>query len=88
MYFVPIGLFVKSDADWVNSSAGLPELSQLTWGSFILDNLVPVTIGNVLGGALMVGAVYWFIYLRPSIARRRPERTAKSHEPLTRSRSR
>ena len=37
----------------------------LTWGNFILKNLVPVTIGNVIGGAVMVGAVYWFIYLRP-----------------------
>jgi formate transporter len=27
---------------------------------------VPVTIGNIVGGALMVGAVYWFVYLRPS----------------------
>jgi formate/nitrite transporter FocA (FNT family) len=24
-----------------------------------------VTLGNVIGGALMVGAVYWFVYLRP-----------------------
>jgi formate/nitrite transporter FocA (FNT family) len=80
MYFVPIGLFVKSDANWVNSSAGLPDLSQLTLGSFVLDNLVPVTIGNVLGGALMVGAVYWFIYLRPATGSRRAERTAKTHE--------
>ncbi len=28
-------------------------------------NLVPVTLGNIVGGALMVGAIYWFIYLRP-----------------------
>jgi formate/nitrite transporter FocA (FNT family) len=28
------------------------------------DNLLPVTIGNVIGGALLVGAVYWFVYLR------------------------
>jgi formate transporter len=36
----------------------------LTWGRFVLANLVSVTIGNVVGGALMVGAIYWFIDLR------------------------
>jgi formate transporter len=64
MYFITIGLFVKCDAAWVNSSAELPDLSQLTWDGFLLDNLLPVTIGNVAGGALMVGFVYGFIYLR------------------------
>jgi formate transporter len=37
----------------------------LTWGNFFLVNLLPVTIGNIIGGAVMVGLVYWFIYLRP-----------------------
>ena len=41
----------------------------LTWGSFFLKNLLPVTIGNIIGGALLVGIVYWFVYLRPSRAR-------------------
>ena len=36
----------------------------LTWGSFLYDNLLPVTIGDVIGGAVMVGAVYWFVHLR------------------------
>ena len=40
-------------------------LDHLTWGRFLWANLLPVTIGNVIGGALMVGAVYWFVYLRP-----------------------
>ena len=48
-----------------------------TWGSFLVDNLLPVTIGNVIGGGLLVGAVYWFVYLRRSArdeARRTTER--------------
>ena len=70
MYFISIGLLVKSDDDFV---AGLdpdtvPDLSDLTWASFFRDNLLPVTIGNVIGGALMVGAVYWLVYLRPKRA--------------------
>jgi formate transporter len=70
MYFISIGLLVKSDDDFVESldPATTPDLSNLTWGSFFVDNLLPVTIGNVIGGALMVGAVYWLVYLRPKRA--------------------
>ena len=45
-----------------------PNVDNLTWSNFVWANLLPVTIGNIIGGALMVGAVYWFVYLR-----RRPE---------------
>jgi formate transporter len=64
MYFIPYGLLVKSNEAFVSSQSGLPDLSNLTWGTFFADNLVPVTIGNIIGGSLMVGAVYWFVYLR------------------------
>jgi formate/nitrite transporter FocA (FNT family) len=36
----------------------------LTWSGFLFANLLPATIGNIIGGAVMVGAVYWFVYLR------------------------
>ena len=36
----------------------------LTWENFLIGNLVPVTIGNIIGGSIMVAAVYWFVYLR------------------------
>ena len=58
MYFIPYGLFVES-------SEGFADAPNLTWASFLWDNLAPVTLGNVVGGAVMVGAVYWFVYLRP-----------------------
>ena len=64
MYFVPYALLVKRDHAFVASLAKPTDLSRLTWGRFLWANLVPVTIGNVLGGALLVGAVYWFVYLR------------------------
>jgi formate/nitrite transporter len=64
MYFIPIGLFIKRDHDWLAGMTGLPDLSHLTWSSFLVDNLLPVTLGNLIGGAIMVGAVYWFVYLR------------------------
>jgi formate/nitrite transporter len=65
MYFISIGLLIKSDESFVAGLDPAPDLSGLTWQSFLVDNLLPVTIGNVIGGALMVGAVYWFVYLRP-----------------------
>jgi formate/nitrite transporter len=64
MYFLPVALLIREDGDWL-AAAEAPAASDLSWGGFLLDNLLPVTIGNVLGGALLVGAVYWFVYLRP-----------------------
>ena len=45
------------------------EVEHLSWRAFFLDNLVPVMIGNVIGGAVMAGAVYWLVYLRDTPAR-------------------
>jgi formate transporter len=56
---------IKLDEDWISSLGDGPGLAGLTWGSFVVDNLVPVTIGNLLGGTLMVAAVYWLASLRP-----------------------
>jgi formate transporter len=64
MYFIPVALLIKTDDSWVEATTGAPDVSDLTWGSFIFDNLLPVTIGNIVGGAIMVGVVYWFVYLR------------------------
>jgi formate/nitrite transporter len=68
MYFVTAGLFIEQDTAFVASLAEPPDLTSLTWSGFLIDNLLPVTIGNIVGGSLMVGAVYWFVYLR-----RRPD---------------
>jgi formate/nitrite transporter len=64
MYFIPMGLLLKQNDGWVAGLESAPDLSGLTWGGFLLDNLLPVTLGNIVGGGLMVGAVYWFVYLR------------------------
>jgi formate/nitrite transporter len=65
MFFIPMGLLVKSDDAFVTAQGdAVPDLSNLTWERFLGANLIPVTIGNVVGGALMVGAIYWFVYLR------------------------
>jgi formate transporter len=64
MYFVPFALLVTwLDPGFVVAS-GL-DTGALSWGGFLTRNLAPVTLGNVIGGALLVGGVYWFVYLRP-----------------------
>ena len=66
MYFVPYALFIKVfDPAFVTGLADkVPDLSTLTWGNFLLKNLLPVTIGNIIGGAGLVALMYWFVYLR------------------------
>ncbi|HEX9818356.1 MAG TPA: formate/nitrite transporter family protein [Methylomirabilota bacterium] len=48
------------------AASGLEAQAQaLSGGPFLTRNLLPVTVGNIIGGAVLVGAVYWFVYLRP-----------------------
>ena len=63
MYFVPLGLFLKHSA-LEELTAASPSLAELTWSTFVFRNLLPVTIGNIIGGAVFVGGVYYFVYLR------------------------
>ena len=67
MYFIPIGLFIKDFGspkffELIGKTAA--DFPNLTWGNFFVANLLPVTIGNIIGGAIMVGLVYWFVYNR------------------------
>jgi len=67
MYFIPIGLLIKAGAPasfWSSTGLSPSDYPALTWGNFLLKNLLPVTIGNIIGGAVMVGVVYWAVYLR------------------------
>ena len=68
MYFIPIGLLIKDFDPAFVSAAGksLPSLGVLTWPRFLFNNLLPVTIGNIIGGTILVAAFYWMIYLRPN----------------------
>jgi len=71
-YFLPMGLFIKNgapDSFWASIGRTAADFPALTWTNFLIGNLVPVTIGNIIGGSLMVGAIYWFVYLRPAKAR-------------------
>ena len=59
MYYIPAGIFAASVPEYaaLAAEAGV-DLSVLTWGNFLLGNLLPVTIGNIIGGVL-VGAGMW-----------------------------
>ena len=77
MYFIPMGLVIKQFAapDFWKAIAKTPaDFSALTWQAFFVNNLLPVTIGNIIGGAILVAAVYWLIFLRP----RKVEQTAQN----------
>jgi formate transporter FocA len=67
MYFIPLALFIKAGAApgfWAQIGKTTADYGALTWERFLWGNLLPVTIGNIIGGALMVGLMYWFIYSR------------------------
>jgi formate/nitrite transporter len=75
MYFIPVSLFVKYSGDvkfFESIGRSVDAFPNLTWGNFFIKNLLPVTIGNIIGGALMVGLVYWFVYLRRSATAKSP----------------
>ena len=72
IYFIPIGLFIKAgapDVFWKAIGKTPADFPELTWENFFVGNLIPVTIGNIIGGSIMVAAIYWFIYLRKGSAK-------------------
>ena len=63
MYYIPAGIFASMDPAYAAAAAAKGvDLSMLTWGNFFIGNLLPVTIGNIIGGSFMVGTVYWKCY--------------------------
>lgn len=65
MYFIGVGLFAKTNTIYAQAATetGI-DLSVLTWGNFFGKNLLPVTLGNIIGGSICVGCAYWFIYIK------------------------
>jgi formate transporter len=67
MYFVPYAILIKAgapDTFWQSIGTTAASYDHITWGSFFVNNLIPVTIGNMIGGVFFVALVYWVIYLR------------------------
>jgi len=67
MYFIPKAIWLLHQQDPVINSliaASGENYDGITWKNFLLNNLLPVTLGNIIGGAVLVGMIYWFVYLR------------------------
>ncbi len=71
MYFIPIGIVLRKNEATVAAAEKMAgktlDLSRLTWKGFFINNLIPVTLGNIVGGVILVGIIFWFVYLRPHI---------------------
>jgi formate/nitrite transporter FocA (FNT family) len=68
MYYIPAGIMAKGNKTLTDAATILgvtPEkLNHLNWETFFINNLIPVTLGNIIGGGIFVAAVYWFVYIR------------------------
>jgi formate/nitrite transporter len=66
MYFIPAGMLIRAVAPesfWASIEKVPADYAALDWAGLV-GNLVPVTLGNIVGGTVLVGAVYWLVYLR------------------------
>lgn len=74
MYYIPAGILAKANPAWVAEAAKYgvtPEkLAHLNWNTFFINNLIPVTLGNIVGGGILVAGVYWFAYTDQAAARK------------------
>ena len=67
MFMIPVGIAIQAFAGpefWQAIGADPAKYADLTIGHFIINNLIPVTIGNIIGGGGMIGLTYWFIFRR------------------------
>lgn len=64
MYYISAGLLAKSNPVYMEAAkaAGV-NLNSLSLKGFLVDNMIPVTLGNIVGG-LFVGCIYWYLYLK------------------------
>ena len=65
MYYVCAGLLAKGVPQFAEAAAEAGvDFGAVTVANMFGKNLIPVTIGNIIGGAICVGCTYWFIYLK------------------------
>ena len=64
MYFIPTGILFVQKLPLPAITGIDPDM--INWVNFLWKNLLPVTIGNIIGGSVFVGMSYWGAYLRPA----------------------
>ncbi len=69
MYFIPMGLALANQPA-LSALLDPAVIQGLTMKAFFLNNLIPVTVGNIIGGAGFVAAIYWGAYLRPLLPKK------------------
>lgn len=78
MYFIPMGIHIANAnpsavvaAEALNMTSPEAVTSLFTYSNFIVNNLIPATLGNIVGGGLFVAGFYYFAFLRKSAADRK-----------------
>ncbi|MDR2440988.1 MAG: formate/nitrite transporter family protein [Planctomycetaceae bacterium] len=80
MYYISAGLLAKSNSNWLNSITLNPELlDSLTWTNFFFSNLLPVSLGNIIGGGIFVAMAYGFAYKKELTAHSDKQNTENSN---------
>lgn len=67
MFLIPLAIVIRNfapDTFWDAIHSSADSFPALSVSNFITDNLIPVTIGNIIGGGVLVGITYWWIYLK------------------------
>lgn len=67
MFFIPYGIMLAGTSEFANNPVvgdSLISAPSFFTVSNCVNNLIPVTLGNIVGGAVLVGFVYWIVYLR------------------------
>jgi len=76
MFMIPTGILIQNFAPaefWQAIGHQASDFSDLSVSNFIIDNLIPVTIGNIIGGGVIVGLMHWMIYLRPILKKQQAD---------------
>ena len=68
MFMVPLGITIQHiapDSFWQGLGVSPEQYADLNIHTFIFANLIPVTLGNIVGGGILVGLSYWAIFSEP-----------------------
>jgi formate/nitrite transporter len=71
MYFIPMAILLLNygDPEFLTlANHSVQNYDSITWTNFLVNNMLPVTLGNIIGGAVLVGLVYWFVFLKKNKA--------------------